>query len=162
RKTVLVIADIESAAPIDGHTPASLSQQGITGLLYIDLKQDPKPAQAALAPGHQYPVIRSEPSDFDVLLTSLPALASHATELMDRVALVLSDENLGAYKELMDNARRTSAELPATVRELRVLAADASRAAREIQGAAAEVRGIAQARRPDIEATIAQVRLIAG
>lgn len=162
RKTVLVIADIESAAPIDGHTLASLSLQGITGLLYVDLKQDPKPASASLAPGHQYPVIRSEPSDFDVLLTRLPTLASHATELMDRLALVLSDENVHAFKEIMDNSRRTSAELPAAVREVRALAADAGRAAREMQGAAADLRSIAQASRPDIEATIAQVRLIAG
>lgn len=161
RKTVLVIADIESSAPIDGHTLASLSLQGITGLLYVDLKQDPKPAAAALAQGHQYPVIRSEPSDFDVLLTNLPTMASHATELMDRVALVLSDENLRAVKDIVENARRSSAELPAAVREVRALAADAGRAAREMQGAAAEVRGIAQAKRSDIEATIAQVRLIA-
>ena len=161
-RRVLVIADIESSAPIDGRTLASLSLQGITGLLYVDLKQDPKPAPAALAPGHQYPVIRSEPSDFDVLLTSLPALASHATELMDRVALVLNDENLHAFNEIMDNSRRTSAELPAAVREVRALAADAGRAAREMQGAAADLRGIAQASRPDIEASIAQVRLVAG
>src|ERR1700722_2973212 len=42
RNRVLVIADIESTAPIDGRTQASLSLQGITGLLFIDLQQDRK------------------------------------------------------------------------------------------------------------------------
>ncbi len=37
-----VIADIDSSAPIDDRTLASLSLQGITGLLFIDLQQDPK------------------------------------------------------------------------------------------------------------------------
>src|ERR1700690_2363080 len=50
RNRVEVIADIESTAPIDARTLASLSLQGVTGLLFIDLEQDPKaPAQGALA-----------------------------------------------------------------------------------------------------------------
>jgi len=78
RNRVLVIADIESTAPIDGRTRASLSLQGITGLLYIDLKQDPKSrVPGALGTGLNYPVIRSVPSDFDVLLSNLPG-AEHA------------------------------------------------------------------------------------
>ncbi len=40
-KRVEVIADIDSTAPIDDRTRASLSLQGITGLLFVDLKQDP-------------------------------------------------------------------------------------------------------------------------
>src|ERR1700729_2647605 len=39
RKTVQVTADIDSTAPIDDRTRASLSLQGITGLLFVDLEQ---------------------------------------------------------------------------------------------------------------------------
>ena len=53
---MLVIADIDSTAPIDERTRASLSLQGITGLLFIDLKQDSKiAAPGALAQGLHYP-----------------------------------------------------------------------------------------------------------
>src|SRR5450631_465761 len=38
RKRVQVIADIDSTAPIDGRTRASLSLQGITGLLFVNLE----------------------------------------------------------------------------------------------------------------------------
>src|SRR6266851_5521702 len=78
RNRVLVIADIEATAPIDGRTRASLSLQGITGLLFIDLQRDPKATvPGALADGLHYPVIRSAPSDFAVLLSNLPTLATH-------------------------------------------------------------------------------------
>src|SRR5580658_2776694 len=85
RNRVLVIADIEANAPIDGRTRASLSLQGITGLLFIDLKEDLKAAPGALADGLHYPIIRSEPSDFDVLLSSLPALTTDLVELAARL-----------------------------------------------------------------------------
>src|SRR5450631_3541954 len=63
RKRVLVIADIDSSAPIDGRTLASLSLQGITGLLYIDLQQDKNTVESgSLAQGQRYPLIRSVPS----------------------------------------------------------------------------------------------------
>ena len=56
RKTVQVIADIDSTAPIDDRTRASLSLQGVTGLLFIDLEQDPKAeSTGALAQGQRYP-----------------------------------------------------------------------------------------------------------
>ena len=42
RKRVEVIADIEASAPIDTRTLALLSLQGVTGLLFIDLEEDPK------------------------------------------------------------------------------------------------------------------------
>src|SRR6202030_4496808 len=58
---VLVIADIDAAAPIDGRTRASLNLQGITGLLFIDLKQEGNSTvPGELAEGLHYPVIRSE------------------------------------------------------------------------------------------------------
>ena len=49
RNRVEVIADIDSTAPIDGRTQASLSLQGITGLLFIDLEQDRKTGAPVIA-----------------------------------------------------------------------------------------------------------------
>jgi phospholipid/cholesterol/gamma-HCH transport system substrate-binding protein len=159
RNRVLVIADIEATAPIDGRTRASLSLQGITGLLYIDLEQDPKATTGgALAQGHRYPVIRSAPSDFDVLLSSLPALASHTTELVDRFNRVFSDENVRKFKAILDNARLASERLPETVHDVQLLVADTRRASHEVEGAAAEVRSMTNAAAPNIEAALANVR----
>jgi phospholipid/cholesterol/gamma-HCH transport system substrate-binding protein len=161
RKRVQVIADIESTAPIDGGTLASLTLQGVTGLLFIDLEEDPKAGNTgALAQGHRYPVIRSAPSEFDVLLSSLPALATHATELVDRFNRVFSDENVRAFRATLDNARVASERLPETSHAVQQLVADMRRAAREVESAADDLRSVANEAAPDIKATLANVRQI--
>src|SRR6202167_4452168 len=76
RKRVMVIVDIDSTAPIENRTLALLSLQGVTGLLFIDLEQDKQVrAAAALPQGLNYPIIRSAPSELEMLLSSLPNLA---------------------------------------------------------------------------------------
>ena len=137
-----VIADIESAAPIDGRTLASLTLQGVTGLLFIDLEEDPKRRPAGvLAQGHRYPVIRSAPSDFDVLLSSLPALATHTSELVDHLNQVFSDENVRAFKATLEQcAGRRASACPRPSHEAQQLVADMRSASHEVEGAAAELR----------------------
>jgi phospholipid/cholesterol/gamma-HCH transport system substrate-binding protein len=159
RKRVQVIADIDSNAPIDGRTLASLSLQGITGLLYIDLQQDKNgTASGLLAQGHRYPIIRSVPSNFDVLLSSLPALVTHATEMVDHFNQVFSDENVRAIHVTLENARLASERLPATLRGVQELAVDMRRASHEVQEAAADMDGIVTGAAPDIQAALSNVR----
>src|ERR1700730_33811 len=162
RNRVLVIADIESTAPIDGRTQASLSLQGITGLLFIDLQQDRKVTVAVTLPqGLNYPVIRSAPSDFDVLLSNLPSLTTHLVELADRFNRAFSDENVRSFSATLENARAASERLPDTLREVQELVAPARHASQEVRGAAAEFRAIEVHSAPDIESAIANIRHIA-
>src|SRR5580693_1794383 len=161
RNRVLVIADIESTAPIDGRTQASLSLQGITGLLFIDLQQDRKVTVAGTLPqGLDYPVIRSAPSDFDVLLTNLPALTTHLVELADRFNQVFSDENVRSFRATLENVRLASERLPGTLRDVQAMVADVRHASQDVQGAAADLRAIEEHSAPDIETAIAQIRHI--
>ena len=156
---VLVIADIEATAPIDGRTRASLSLQGITGLLFIDLKQYGKSTvPGVLADGLHYPVIPSVPSDFDVLLSNLPALTTNLVELVDRVNHVFSDENVRAFKATLDNTRLASERLPDTLREVQGLVADARSTFQEVKGAATDLRAIEAQTAPDLESAIANMR----
>jgi phospholipid/cholesterol/gamma-HCH transport system substrate-binding protein len=158
RNRVQVIADIESNAPIDGRTQASLSLQGITGLLFIDLQQDHKVvAPGVLAQGINYPVIPSAPSDFDVLLSNLPALSTHLVELADRFNQVFSDENVRAFKATLDNARLASERLPATVRGVEELVAEVRRTNLEVQGAAADLKGIEEHAAPEVQSAITNI-----
>jgi phospholipid/cholesterol/gamma-HCH transport system substrate-binding protein len=159
RNRVQVIADIESSAPIDGRTQASLSLQGVTGLLFIDLQQDHKiVAPGVLAQGINYPVIPSAPSDFDVLLSNLPALSTHLVELADRFNQAFSDENVRAFKATLENARLASERLPATVREVEELVAEVRHTNQEVLGAAADLRGIEEHAAPEIESAITNIR----
>src|SRR5688572_7561030 len=74
---VQVIADIDSQAPISKETLASLSLQGVTGLLYIDLLANTElKRRMDSVPSEQYPVIDSVRSSFDQFLASLPDLVA--------------------------------------------------------------------------------------
>ena len=161
RNRVLVIADIEANAPIDGRTRASLSLQGITGLLFIDLKQDGSAAAAPpglLADGLHYPVIRSAPSDFDVLLSNLPALTTHLVDLVERFNQVFSDENVHTFKATLDNTRLASERLPVTLQEIQGLVADVRHTTQEVRVAAADLRGIEEHAAPDLESAITNIQ----
>ncbi len=159
RRRVLVIADIDSSAPIDRGTKASLSLQGVTGLLFIDLQHDQKiTATGPLQQGQQYPVIRSVPSDFDVLVSSLPALATHAIELVDHFNRVFSDDNVRAIHDSLENTRLATERLPATVKDIQALVADMRLASHEVQLAAADLHSIATESTPDLEAALSNVR----
>src|SRR5258706_8632503 len=60
---VMVVVDIDSTAPVSPRTLAQLSLQGVTGLLYIDLLQEPATGSTLRVlsgvASQQYPVIRS-------------------------------------------------------------------------------------------------------
>ena len=151
RKTVQVIADIDSTAPIDDRTRASLSLQGVTGLLFVDLEEDPKAeSTGVMEPGQHYPMIRSRRSDFDVLLSNLPALTTHLVELADHFNEVFSDQNV----------RLASENLPATVREAQLLVSDIRRTTQDIQGTVIDLRSVIVEDSPDLKAAMANIRQI--
>jgi phospholipid/cholesterol/gamma-HCH transport system substrate-binding protein len=161
RKTVQVIADIDSTAPIDERTRASLSLQGVTGLLFVDLEQDPKAeSTGAMEQGQRYPMIRSRRSDFDVLLSNLPALTTHLVELADHFNQVFSDENVRSIKATLENARLASEHLPNTVHEVQLLIADVRGATQSVQGTVAELRGVIQQDSPNLNTALANIRQI--
>ncbi len=161
RKRVEVIADIDANAPIDSRTLALLSLQGVTGLLFIDLEEDSKSASTEpLQRGQRYPVIRSAPSDLDLLLRSLPALANHAIDLVDHMDQVFSADNVSAFKATLENARLTSERSPALLKEIGQLVADLKRASDEVDSAAADFRNVTDSSAPNLKSTLENIRRI--
>jgi phospholipid/cholesterol/gamma-HCH transport system substrate-binding protein len=161
RKRVEVIADIEEAAPIDTRTLALLTVQGVTGLLFIDLEEDPKATSTGPLPmGEHYPVIRSAPSDLDVFLRSLPALANRATELVDRADQVFSDENVKNLTAALKNVRIATERTPALLHEIEDLVANLRHTSDEVDSAAVDFRQVTNDSAGDIKASLANVRRI--
>jgi phospholipid/cholesterol/gamma-HCH transport system substrate-binding protein len=159
RKRVEVIADIEEAAPIDTRTLALLSLQGVTGLLFIDLEEDPKArGNGPLPMGERYPVIRSAPSDLDLFLRSLPALANHATDLVDHMDQLFSDENVKNLKGLLANTRLASDKAPVLVHEIEDLVANLRHTSDEVDTAAADFDRVTND--ADIKTSLANIRRI--
>ena len=161
RRRVEVVADIDAAAPIDARTVALLSLQGVTGQLFIDLEEDASSSATGPLPrGDRYPVIHSAPSDVAVLLRKLPALASHAIELVDHMDQLFSTENVRAFKETLENARRASERSPELLREIGRLVADLRQTSDEVDKAAADFRRMTDASAPQLESALANIRHI--
>ena len=162
RPRVAVIVDIDRSAPITSATRASLGLQGVTGLLYIDLREAPDvDKKLPLKKGKEYPVIQSVASDFDTFLASLPELVSRANALLERVSRVLSDQNLDALSKTMASLRDASAGLPATSRNVAQLVDQMRGAVTEIHDAAQQLRGTVTDARPDIKAAIERIGTVA-
>jgi len=158
---VQVIADIDSHTPISEATLASLSLQGVTGLLYIDLlaNADLKRRMEPV-PSEQYPVINSVRSNFDLFLASLPDLVGRAVEVTDRAARVLSDENIASFANTMKSIEKGAATLPDTMRQANLVVADLKETLVDVRAAAAGARQFLESSGPDLTAASERIRVI--
>jgi len=159
---VAVVTEIDSQAPISGATRARLGLLGLTGLLYIDLQQDlaADPTQP-LAEGQRYRVIPSRKGDIEATMEKLPDLLGRAVRVVDRIELLLTEENLTAVSTTLANVQNASQELPAMAREGSALAAELRRTSAEASALIEQLRGVAESASPQIAASLEGVRATA-
>ena len=159
---VQVVADIDATTPISPQTLAQLSLQGVTGVLYIDLRQERETDNArrilAAVPSERYPVIRSEHSDLDQLLSSLPSLAAHLNELVDRGSEVLSDTNIQSLNRIVGNLDKATAGLPRSARELDNLLASVQASTQEAGTLISEIHRPAVSASTELLAVVQKLR----
>jgi phospholipid/cholesterol/gamma-HCH transport system substrate-binding protein len=159
---VKVIAEVDSEAPVSGATLARLGLLGLTGLLYIDLQVDPAAdASQPLAPGERHRVIPARKGDIEAFLERLPDLVSHAGEVMSRIEMLLSEQNVAEVGDTLRSLRETSASLPALSREAAALVADLRRTVQATATLAGRLDGVAAASQPGLEATLESSRVAA-
>ncbi|HKU16648.1 MAG TPA: MlaD family protein [Steroidobacteraceae bacterium] len=155
---IVAVAEIDREAPISAATRASLGLQGVTGLLYINLKEVPNIDKSRkLEQGERYPVIPSIASDFDVFLSSLPEVMGRANDLLVRVGRVFSDENLEGLAATVKSLRTATAGLPQTSQNIAKLVDDLRTTVTEIDGAARELRGMTEEARPEVKQALSRL-----
>ncbi|HET9862626.1 MAG TPA: MlaD family protein [Steroidobacteraceae bacterium] len=151
---VQVIADIDSDTPISDDTLASLSLQGVTGLLYIDLLAHADPNRRMQpVPSEQYPVIDSVQSGLDLFLASLP-------DLVGRASRVLSDENIAAITATMKNVEDSSNALPQLMRDAAEVVSGLKASIADVRAAAAGARSFVDSSGPNLSAAAERLRRI--
>jgi phospholipid/cholesterol/gamma-HCH transport system substrate-binding protein len=159
---VNVVVEVDQTAPISSATRASLGLQGVTGLLYVNLREAPEVDKTQpLRQGTRYPIIESVASDFDTFLASLPELMSRANSILERVGRVFSDQNLVALSDTLKNLEKASQSLPATAKNVGDLVGDMRATVAEIHVAAESVRSITTQAQPDIQAMLAKMNTVA-
>jgi phospholipid/cholesterol/gamma-HCH transport system substrate-binding protein len=156
---VKVVADIDSSAPISGGTLAKLGLLGLTGLLYIDLQQNPDTSvKKTLQQGTRYPVIPSRKSSIEASVERLPEILGQAADVLSRIERVLSDENVRSIGQTLAHIEQASGALPETMADARALAAELrgiSSSTLELTNRLNQTLGKVQ---PDLQATLANAR----
>jgi phospholipid/cholesterol/gamma-HCH transport system substrate-binding protein len=159
---VLAIVDIDSTTPVSAQTLAQLSLQGVTGLLYIDLRQqtasDTTQRVLAGVASQQYPVIRSARSNFDSFISSLPDLTARVAEITVRVNTLLSDKNVAAISSLLANLDKAGAVLPGAVSNAGALIRDMQAATAESRAVIADVQKATRTAAPDLAVMMEKLR----
>jgi phospholipid/cholesterol/gamma-HCH transport system substrate-binding protein len=158
QERVQVVADIDASAPIDGRTLASLKLQGVTGLLFVDLERDRNAKTLELKKGHLYPVINSVPSDFDVLLASLPDLAQRASEVLNHLNELIDEPSIQSFHATLSNVRRASDQLPGVMNATATLVSDLRRASARVETTASSLGALADETRPDLNIAMRRLR----
>ncbi|HEV7448347.1 MAG TPA: hypothetical protein VGO18_37615, partial [Steroidobacteraceae bacterium] len=160
---VQVIVDIDSSTPISDRTLAQLELQGVTGLLYIDLQQlRADLSLPPVVPGIEYRVIRSARSRFDLFLARLPDVLASAGELVDRAARALSDKNIAAITNSLNNLDKASAGLPQTLRDVNTLVIELRGATVDLAASAKGARQIVDQAGPEVVSALQRVNVVAG
>jgi phospholipid/cholesterol/gamma-HCH transport system substrate-binding protein len=155
---VQVIADIDQSAPISEQTTAQLSLQGVTGLLFIDLRQNGDQSKVmAAVPSQQFPVIKTVKSDFDTFLSSLPDIAGRAANLLERAQQIFSPANSAAISATLANFDKASSGLPATMKQMDGLIAELRKASTNVGDLSSLLSGAAIELGPDIGKIVSQM-----
>ena len=123
-ETVLVGVEINRDTPIKEDTIATLELQGLTGIAYVQLRGGTQ-ASARIDPdADPSPRIPGRPSALERLFESTPELLGRTVAVVDRLSLLLTDENLEAVSatlakrsDSIDTALTGAAELTGTIRE---------------------------------------------
>jgi phospholipid/cholesterol/gamma-HCH transport system substrate-binding protein len=158
--SVKIIADIDTTAPISGATRAKLGLLGLTGLLYIDLQQDPEVSpRRPLEHGERHPVIASGKGSIEASMEKLPELLNQASKVMSRVELVLSEDNVQSATRTVQNLERASASLPQTLKEAQDLTADLRRISASTLQLTTRLNDTLVSMQPDLQATLASARV---
>lgn len=103
-KVVKLVLRIEPDVQITTSTFSMLHAQGVTGVVYVNLKADSEdPTPLVAAAGQRYPIIPSRPSLLMQLSTVLPEITKDIQNLSASIGQVLDKENKQSIKDSLKN-----------------------------------------------------------
>lgn len=152
---VKVTVDIASSTPIHDQTIAELQLQGVTGLLYIDLRNKNVNEHPELVPSENYPVIRSVPSQ-------LPELVAETRTAVARANRLLSDDNLAAITASLANLDHATRGMSQTMADASVLMTELRHTAAEISATSQAARTVLTDSSPQLVAAVQRFNDVAG
>ena len=130
---ILIRIAVDQDLPLTKNAYAQLGYQGLTGLAFVQLNDDGKQAERLQTDPDNPAQIPFRPSALDSVAESGQRLLSNANGLVERLNVLLGDQNQARFSHILENTegltsslRGTASELKPGLRSLPGLAADAS------------------------------------
>lgn len=139
--SVEVVIRVDGSAPVRQSTRATVERQLLTGIANIRLANahENSPLLTEVPADEPYPLITEGESEYK-LTESISQVAQRADEAMNRISLVLSDENQVALSEILINLRQVSGDMRRSMAGLDKTLASLGTAADEVRGMSIVVR----------------------
>jgi phospholipid/cholesterol/gamma-HCH transport system substrate-binding protein len=134
---------IRQGTPIKTNTVATLAPQGITGLAFVNLIGGSTQAEMLRpAVGKRRATIPSQPSPIDDILTQLPELLASANSVAQRLASVISEDNVARISGILANIDALTGTLVAQRDTIGTVFDDIRATAGSVRGAAQHAESV--------------------
>lgn len=142
---VVVLIEVESDFPVHENAIASMEYQGITGISYVEISGALGGGKLLAAkPGEEYPVIPSQPSNFQELFSGAPDLIKSGIELLNKLNKLVNEENRESIANILNNAETITGAVAAKSSELQGFIANLESATLQVRETAASIDALAQ------------------
>lgn len=132
-RLVKVLLSVKSTTPITKGTVATLTTRGLTGVVFIALKDTGNDLTPLVTPqGYPYPVIPTRPSLFLRLDTALQKLTKSLQSVSETFSTLFDKENLKSIKEVLNNLNKVTGTLADNSQKLNAIIANTSRASAQL------------------------------
>lgn len=155
---------IDRTTPIRTDSTASIQLAGITGITFVQITAGSGKALEARA-GEPVPVIRSERTLVDQLVTGGARALGNANLAFDRVNLMLTDENIAAVNTSIRNIETITTKLAAgdgLIEQASATLTDVSKASLAFEAASKDLQGFGKTAEMNIAEAGADFRLLVG
>lgn len=130
---VRLVLEIEEHTPITEGTTATLKSQGLTGITYLALQgSDSNLNPIPRLPGEKYPIIKTTPSFFLRLDSTLHDLNMNMNQITHDINSVLGGENPVLFRKILNNLSVTSLHLAAQSKHLDTILTNTARSTRAL------------------------------
>lgn len=115
---IKVDIEVDSSTPIYRSTEASLAQQGMTGIVFIDLSTqegDRNPPETTA--DEKYPVIAGRGTQLSRLFQDVPKISQQILTLTEKLNTVFDEENVSSLQQTFKNIETMSRDLNGLLNE---------------------------------------------
>ena len=159
---VQVLVDIEENTPIRPNTYASLAMRGVTGLVIIELTEDPESVHQGFRKdslGNRE--ISVKPSLISKFAKELPQLSGQVSALLQRFNDLMSEDNITHISQTLANLEDFSGNVAKDSEQFGVLISDARVALKDMSAAADSVKTLSDSMGPRTDEMMASVNAAA-